>query len=76
MALEASWLSPRHGMASGCFLQDSLNRYFRPRTVTANNDGGHHHHERDQDDGKDGEEEGDDHGGESSPLSFASSWLF
>ena len=59
-------------MASGCFLQDSLNRYFRPRTVTANNDGGHHH-ERDQDDGKDGEEEGDDYGGEISPLSFASS---
>ena len=70
MALEASWLSPRHAMASGCFLQDSLNRYFRPRTVTANNDGGHHH-ERDQDDGKDGEEEGDDHGGENLPLSFA-----
>ena len=68
MALEAIWLSPRHAMASGCFLQDSLNRYFRPRTVTANNDGGHHH-ERDQN-GKH-EEEGDDYGGENWLLSFS-----
>ena len=29
-------------MASGCFLQDSLNRYFRPRTVIANTDDDHH----------------------------------
>ena len=49
MSLEASWLSRIGCSSSGCFLQDSLNRYFRPRTVTDNTDDGHHH-ESDQND--------------------------
>ena len=36
--------------SSGCFLQDSLNRYFRPRAVTADTDQHGHCHESDQND--------------------------